>query len=203
MSYWMEWAVGSIITKKHKDGSLAFSAQILIKRKSKILDRETRTFDRRQAAGAWLTKREAELSKPDAELGVKAARRNPTLADAIDRYVSESLKEIGRTKAQVLRAIKKYEIADMQCADIKSTHILELARTIGAGVQPQTVNNYLSHLAAVFSIALPAWGYALDSCEMENAFKVARKFGIVGPSQERDRRPTLDELDTLMLHYLR
>jgi integrase len=193
--------MGSIRERKRKDGSTAFFAEIVIMRNLKIVHREVRTFDRRQAASAWLKKREAELAKPDAALGAKANKRNPTLADAIDRYVSESLKEIGRTKAQVLRTIKKYEIADMQCADIKSMHILEFARTVGAGVQPQTVNNYLSHLAAVFSIALPAWGYALDCSEMESAFKVARKFGIVGPSQERDRRPTLDELDSLMSHF--
>ncbi|WP_222869609.1 hypothetical protein [Roseobacter fucihabitans] len=34
------------------------------------------------------------------------------MADAIDRYVQESNKQIGRTKTQVLKSIKTFDIAD-------------------------------------------------------------------------------------------
>jgi hypothetical protein len=37
---------------------------------------------------------------------------DPTLTTVIDRYTDESIKKIGRTKAQVLRAIKNYDIAN-------------------------------------------------------------------------------------------
>jgi hypothetical protein len=72
--------------------------------KRPVAHREAKTFDRRQAAAAWLKRREEELSKPD----------------AIDRYTAESRKKIGRTKAQVLAAIKGYDIADRPCVDIRS-----------------------------------------------------------------------------------
>lgn len=48
--------------------------------------------------------------------------RVPTLADAIDRYVRESNKEIGRTKTQVLKTIKDFDIADKLCASDASDH---------------------------------------------------------------------------------
>jgi len=35
-----------------------------------------------------------------------------------------SRKEIGKTKTQVLRSIKTYRIANMDCTDIKSTDII-------------------------------------------------------------------------------
>ena len=56
---------------------------------------------------------------------------------------------IGRTKAQVLRTIQKYEIAEMRCSEIASAHLITFAQSLA--VQPQTVQNYLSHLAAVFA----------------------------------------------------
>jgi len=76
-------------------------------------------IDRRQAASAWLEKRENELAKPGAIERLEAP--DPTLAGVIDRYTDESIRKIGRTKAQVLRAIKKYDIANTRCSEITST----------------------------------------------------------------------------------
>ena len=59
----------------------------------------------------------------------------------------------------------------------------------------------MSHLASVFSIARPAWGFDLDSQAMADAVKVARRLGLTAKSRERSRRPTLDELDRLMAHF--
>ena len=58
-----------------------------------------------------------------------------------------------------------------------------------------------SHLAAVFAIARPAWGYQLDQNAMKDAFVVAKRLGITTKSRARDRRPTMDELDSLMMHF--
>lgn len=66
---------------------------MLVKRDDKILHREGRTFDRKQAAAASLEKRETELAKPNALERIKAA--DPTLASVIDQYTEESIKQIG------------------------------------------------------------------------------------------------------------
>ncbi|GIT85969.1 site-specific integrase [Roseobacter sp. OBYS 0001] len=125
------------------------------------------------------------------------------MSDAIDRYVQESNKQIGRTKTQVLKSIKTFDIAAKHCDAITSADIVEFAQEkLNGGVQPQTVANYLAHLGAVFSIGRPAWGFPLNAQAMEDARKVADKLGITGKSRERDRRPTLDELDQLMQHFL-
>jgi integrase len=191
--------MGTIIARKRKDGSVGYNAQLVIKRGGAILHRETRTFDRRQAASAWLERRETELARPG---GVDRARaKDPTLGVVIDQYVADSLKAIGRTKAQVLKAIKDYDIAAMRCSQITSADVITLARTLAQKVQPQTVGNYLSHLGAIFAIARPAWGYPLDQQAMKDAFVVAKRLGLTTKSRERDRRPTLDELQKLMAHF--
>ena len=83
-----------------------------------IVHRENRTYDRQQAASAWLEKREKELAKPGALERLEAP--DPTLSIVVDRYTDESIKKIGRTKAQVLRAIKNYDIANKTRSVLKS-----------------------------------------------------------------------------------
>src|SRR6202047_1677796 len=58
--------MGTIVARKRKDGTTAHLAQLVVKRNGLIVHREARTFDRKQAAAAWLEKREGELATPGA-----------------------------------------------------------------------------------------------------------------------------------------
>jgi integrase len=191
--------MGTITARPRKDGSNAYLAQILIKRDGKIVHREARTFDREPAARAWIKKREKEAKTPEGLDAIRTER--PTLVQAINRYVKESRKAMGKTKAQVLETIKSYDIADRPCEDITSADLFAFAQELGKTRQPQTVANYLSHLGAVYAIARPAWGFPLDETRMRDAMKVAGRMGVTSKSRARDRRPTLDELDTLMKFF--
>ena len=124
--------------------------------------------------------------------------RGRTLADAIDKYTSESNKVIGRTKTQVLRSIKDYDIAGMEYGHIQSHDIVAFAKDVSTHRAPSTVSNHLSRLGAVFSLAHPAWGIELDQQAMKDAFILCNRLGITGKGRSRDRRPTLDELDALL-----
>ena len=73
--------MGTIIGRTRKDGSKAFTAQIVIKKGGVIVHREAETFDRKQAANAWIVKREAELKRP----GGLEHKEDPSLAAVIDR----------------------------------------------------------------------------------------------------------------------
>jgi integrase len=191
--------MGTIIKRTRGNGSVAYSAQILIMQDRQIVHRESRTFSDRAIAKGWIVKREKELAKPG---GIEAAKiGRETLADAIDKYLATSRKKIGRTKAQVLDTIKGMEFAKKRCADISSQDCVELAEILSEGRQPQTVANYLSHLQAVFAIAKPAWGFDLDLAAIAGAVKVTRRLGLTSKSKARKRRPTLDELDKLMTHF--
>jgi hypothetical protein len=166
-------------------------AQIAIMRDGKFVHRESKTFDRRPAANAWIKKREAELAKPGGLDLARSDKRSPTLADAIARYVAESKRQLGRTKEQVQATLKSLDIAERPCAEITSADLVELARWLGESRKPQTVGNYLSHLAAIFAIARPAWGYPLNEQAMADGFKVSRRLGYTAKPTERDRRPPL------------
>ncbi len=189
--------MAQIRERKRKDGSVAYVAQINIRRNGKWAHRESRTFDKRTSAAAWLKKRMKEIDAAGEDLSpIKSKGR--TLSAAIDRYITESVKEIGRTKAQVLRSIREYDIADMPCNEIRSHDIVQFAKDLGANRTPATVGNYMSHLSAVFALARPAWGIPLDQQAMKDAFVVCNRLGITGKARKRDRRPTLTELDALL-----
>src|SRR6056297_2713262 len=198
--------MGAIIKRKRKDGSASWLAQIAVWRAGKTVWSENRTFELRSTAAAWIEKREKDLAKPGALENLpigETSRREVTLGDAIDKYVEDSAKAIGRTKAQVLKSIKEFDIANKLCAQIDSADIVAFAKEkLNTGVSPQTVANYLSHLSAVFTVAGPAWNYPLDERAMRNAMIVAKKLGLTQKSRHRDRRPKLDELDQLMAHFL-
>lgn len=187
--------MGTIFARKRKDGTTGYTAQIIRKKDGEVIWSEGKTFDRKQAAQAWLKRRETELDEPD---GMER-KEDPALRDVIQRYVRESERAIGRTKAHVLRTIGEWDLAEMRCSQIASSHIITAIR--GLDTAPSTRQNYLSHLAAVFAIARPAWGYPLDQQAIRDAFVVAKRMGITGKSRERARRPTLDELDKLMVHF--
>jgi len=81
--------------RKLADGTVRYTAQIRIKRDGAQVYQETQSFVRKQAAQAWIRRREAELYEPDAI--EKANRVGIPLAEIIDRYLR--LKGFKRFKA--------------------------------------------------------------------------------------------------------
>lgn len=204
--------MGTISERRRKDGSKSYTAQIRIKRDGKLAHTEAQTFERRPAASAWLKKRETELAEPGALERIKTVDK--TLGDAIDQYLLESRKEIGRTKAQCLDLIKKHPLASKPGSSIVSADIAAFASDMRSGWAPesedekeakerksQTVANYMSHMGAVFAIAKPMWGIPLNEQEFKDAVKVTKRLGIISKSDERSRRPTMAELDKLLSHF--
>ena len=184
-----------IVSRKRKDGTTGHTAQIRIKADGKLIFSESETFDRKPAAQAWLKKRQTELAVP----GALTKPKDPLLKDVIDQYNLEKQKEHGKTKAQVLDSIKDADIGALRCSEITSQELVKFCQSLDA--QPSTRGNYMSHLASVFSVARPAWGYPLDKQAIDDARVVLDKLGLIGRSKQRTRRPTLAELDRLMTHF--
>ncbi|CRM31251.1 site-specific integrase [Pseudomonas sp. 58 R 3] len=197
--------MGTITARKRKDNSTAYTAQIRINRDGKTVYQESQTFDRKQVAQAWIKRRETELAQPGAI--ERANRKGVTIKKMIEQYLDEyeKIRPLGKTKSATLSAIKDTWLGELEDSALNSQKLVEYAQwrmsEEGGGVQAQTVGNDLSHLGAVLSVARPAWGYEVDSHAMPDARKVLRKLGMVSKSKERNRRPTLDELDKLMGHF--
>lgn len=53
--------MGTITSRRRKDGTSGYTAQIRLKRAGQVIHSETETFDRKQHAQEWIRRREAEL----------------------------------------------------------------------------------------------------------------------------------------------
>lgn len=191
----------AIVSRRRKDGTLGHTAQIRLKKGGKVIHTESKTFDRKLAVQAWLKKRETELAEP----GALTKPTDPLLKEMIDQYNLEKQQEHGKTKtktktkAQVLNTIKGAKIGELHCSEINSQELVAFCKTIHA--QPSTRGNYMSHLASIFSVARPLWGYPRDKQAINDARVMLDAMGLIGRSNQRTRRPTLDELDKLTKHY--
>lgn len=194
--------MGTITRRETKKG-VRYTAQIRLRREGVIVYQESQTFERKQTAQAWIRKRETELAQPG---GLeRAQRQGATVRQMIGRYLEQYGGALGRTKEATLKAIGETWLGDLQDRDLTSQRLVEYGQwrmgAEGGGVQAQTVGNDLSHLAAVLSIARPAWGYEIDPHAMGDARRVLKKMGLVSKSKERDRRPEPQELDRLLEHF--
>lgn len=191
--------MASFTSRKRADGTTGHTAQIRIKRGGIVIHTESQTFNRRQQAELWAKKRESALAEPGALEALLNKHEDPPLAKAIERYTLEHRKGMGKTKTQVLRTISADRIAGLPCSKITSQVLLDFLDRLEN--QPQTKGNYLSHLGSIIRVAQPAWGYPLSVTEYEAARTVAQHLGAVSRSKQRDRRPTLDELDRLLEYF--
>jgi integrase len=189
--------MGTITARMRKDKSVGYTAQIRIKSGGKVVHSESETFEREDVARRWMAKREKTLAEPGALAKVNQA--DPPLSTVISRYIEESQRDYGKTKIQVLKTISASDFAALPCSKITSVEVLAYARSLQS--QPQTVGNYLSHLASIFAVARPAWGYPLNEQAMKDARVVAKKMNVTSKSKQRSRRPTLEELDRLMAYF--
>lgn len=192
--------MGTIIARKRQDGSMAYRAGIVLKQNGRVVHKESRSFDRRTTAKAWMERREKELRAPG---GLESARsKTGTLGDVIRQYIKEDGAIIGRTKTQCLKSILECDIAAMPVEEVRSHDLVNFARQLSEGRAPSTVANYMSHLSCVIRLAKPSWGYDIDHRVMADARTVTDRRDITGKSNERDRRPTHNELDKLMAHFV-
>lgn len=195
--------MGTITVRKRRDGSTGYTAQIRIMQKGVTVYQESQTFDRKAIAQAWIKRVETEMSVPGAI--EKANRSGVTVKEMIERYLLEyeKLRPLGKTKRATLKAIGETWLGKLEDREITSQKLVEYAdgRMMNDGIQAQTVGNDLAHLGAVLSVARPAWGYDIDPMAMPDARKVLRKMGAVTRSKERNRRPTLEELDKLFGYF--
>jgi integrase len=193
--------VATIRVRRLKNGKASYVAQVRITRAGRVIVDEAKAFPLKAMAAAWSKKRESELAKP----GVLERRSgaDPTLADVIQKALDTSKRVPSRTKRQTLEAIAAMPIGSLRCSRIDSKALSDWVIGLSKDRQPATVANYLSHLRAVWRVAKPVWGYPLDEAVINDASVALKRLGVVGTSNQRDRRPTLDELDRLLTLFAR
>lgn len=193
--------VASIQERKRADGKTVYRAQIVIKKKGKIIHREGATFDDKRDAVLWSSKREKELSSSDGLEKAQARKSDVTLSDLIELYEKKvkPIKEWGKTKQDVLNALKDGKYRDTPVSEIDSAWLIDYClerRTGGAG--RATVNQDYSFMRSVFSVSKDVLRVPVSVLPFDEARPTLAKLDLVGKSEERDRRPEHDEISEIM-----
>lgn len=194
--------MGSLLTRRRKDGSLGYTAIIRVKRDGKTVLSESATFDRRQLANEWMRRREAEIDQQRAR--GEPLGKGSTLTELLDWY-GKDIKELtpwGRTKEADLKRLAGYEIAKKNILRLTTADYIahvEARRRDGAG--PATANNDLIWLRQVLRSARASLSLPIDLQLLEDASHELRQRRVIGKPKERQRRVTANEEKVLLEHF--
>lgn len=130
--------MATIRTRQRSDGSVAFLAEIRIKRDGDLVHRQSRTFDRRAQANAWAESREKALAKSAPPTNNRHLVAGTTLRELLKKYREEvsEVRPMGRSKASSIRYLEKCEISRIDALDLESSDLiahLRARRQTGAG----------------------------------------------------------------------
>lgn len=162
---------------------------------------ETRTFDVKAQAAAWAAKIEADmmaLKHQDTRI-----ISNMTVADLIDRYNLEvgAVKGFGRNKVHVLALLRDRlgaKLVPALTVDVLMHYIRERHAAGAGGV---TIGIDLSYLGSLLKTAKNLWRLPVDLSITSAARSNLQYLGLSARSKERERRPTLKELERITAHF--
>lgn len=191
--------MASIVGRRRSDGSMAYTAQIRLKRGGKVVHTESRTFSKKAIAREWAKEREEQL-KRDPASATRAAHRGKTLGDLITQYLAdrESIEPLGRSKGASLRQLLRHPITDKEALHLTPLDVIEhiRQRRLG-GTGPATTGQDLIWLRVVWRYARTALGVPVRMDVIDDAAEICKAERMVAKSRKRTRRPTDDELRRL------
>jgi len=155
---------------------------------------KARTFDTEAEAEVWGAETEAALK------GHATPSKDWTLAGIIKWYREEieGHKTLGRTTAATL-AMWERDQDKVRITDMSPAWVVRWAK--GRGVKPQTVQQDLVILGGVLRLARAMGKLPKTMDPIGDAREALKLMKLVGPTTERERRPTADELAALKQHF--
>ena len=188
----------SITTRKLKSGELRFKAEVIVKKNSAIIHRESKTFSKKDLARSWGKATSSRLEQESA-FG-KEREKVASLGEILNLYFNDHdlWNATGRTKQYVIKMLMDCDIAQVQSNELKTSDLIEHCKNRrNAGAGPATIYHDIAYLRSVMKKAKPVWNITANYQIFEDALPVLIEMGLVGKSQKRTRRPTENELDRL------
>jgi integrase len=176
------------------------SWRVQVRRKGRYV---SETFQLREDARRWATDAERQVDRGQTPSASKIARLK-TFADLIDLHIGD-LKEvgkpIGRTKRTNLELLRR-DLGTRKMVELDRERLIRFGRDRAlGGAGPVTISMYLGEIRTVVSHVAAIHGLSVSTEPVDQARVALKRLGLVGKSHERDRRPTDDELETLMQRW--
>jgi integrase len=156
---------------------------------------KTESFATKALAEAWAKGIEGDIESLRA--GVMPMGKLHTVGKLIEKYELEigGSKPFGRNKADVLRKLKEF-LKDVQVSALTPARIVSYV-TEDRKIKGVTAAIDLTYLKSVLKVARALWQLPVHPSVVDDARETLHHLGMLDRGQERDRRPTQDELDKL------
>ncbi|GAB2507415.1 site-specific integrase [Microbulbifer agarilyticus] len=191
--------MATIRARKNARGEVRYTAQIRLFQNGKVVYTESETFGKKAQAKAWADRREMQLQDPTERL--KKQCRGYTVGDVLQTYLDDFIDvgNFGRSKLATIKAlINRPDLADIDAMSLRRSDILDYLRRRLKEAKPQTVKNDIMWLSVAFKTIAASREWPIAADEVSAAFDVASQTKMVKKAEQRDRRPTLGELEQII-----
>lgn len=156
---------------------------------------KTRTFTKKILADKWLNQLEADYEA--GRTGISTPAKD-TLGALIDKYtlVIGKAKPFGKNKEAVLKLIKRH-LGDEEVGSLTPERLVDYI-TEDREISGVTASIDLTYLKGVLKVARALWKVNVHPSVVDDAREILKHMGLTDRSNERDRRPTADELQAII-----
>lgn len=163
----------------------------------------SQSFVRRKDAEEWALKMERRVDR-----GESVSKNIPddlsTFSHLIDLHIADMLevgKALRRSKTYTLEKLKE-KIGTVRFDLLDRERIIQFARERRAeGAGPPTISADISYIKTILIHASAVHGISVSPEQVDLARVALKRLGLVGKAQERDRRPTQEEIDQLIAYF--
>ena len=176
------------------------SWRVQVRRKGRYV---SETFLRRDDARRWALDAECQVDRGETPSPSRTARMK-TFGDLIDLHIDD-MKAVGkaprRSKAATLDMLKR-ELGKCNMATLDRERLIRFGRERSArGCGPVTLGIDIGAIKLVLSHAAAVHGLSVNVEPVDLARIALKRLELVGKGQERDRRPSQEELDALIAFF--
>jgi integrase len=182
--------------RKQKSGNW----RVQVRRKGRAV---SECFIRYEDAKRWAVDAERRIDRGETPTTSRIAKLR-TFGDLIDLHI-EDMKDVGRapgrSKDATLDMLKR-ELGRRNMSELDRERIIRFGRERAAkGAGPVTLSMDIGAIKLVLSHAAAVHGVAVPVEPVDLARIALKRLGLVGKGNERDRRPTDEELAKLAAHF--
>lgn len=160
----------------------------------------SRSFRLKAEAEAWVRDQEGRIDRGETPMGAVPTSRE-TFADLIELHfadLAEVGRAFGRSKEATLLRLKD-TLGSTRVSNISRDHLVQFAKARAKqGAGPVTIAIDLSFIGTVLEHAAAVHGIPVPTEQVRLARIALSRLGLIARSNERDRRPTQQELDQII-----
>lgn len=186
------------IEKINRKSGIRYKARVRATRNNKRIFEKAKTFSKKTDATRWAKEILCELNDHGIP-SIDVPKRSILIGDLITLYLNDRItsRNLGRSKTAVLKRLRSYDIALVRADQLTATHLVRHCRERlqeASAPLPQTVYQDITYLRSVINVAGPMFGYLANIHAHNEAIPTLVQYGLIGRSNQRDRRPTKEEL---------